>query len=87
MAGARKKANKRGGNSQGYFIDYTGKRKFFVGTASRQETREMAQHLEAEHKQIRAGLKPLPTSPIRYRDRPFMEVVEEIARLFSVAPL
>ena len=77
MAGVRKRPNKRGGNYQGYFIDHTGGRRFFVGTTSRTETKEMAQRLEAEHKAMRLGLKPLPTAAVRHRTRPFMEVVEE----------
>jgi integrase len=77
MAGVRKKANKKGGNFQGYFLDFTTKRRFFVGTTNRKDTLAMAQQLEAEHKQIRLGLAPLPTSALRHRGRPFVEVVEE----------
>lgn len=77
MAGARKKANKRNGNYQGYYIDHTGRRVFFTGTPSRQETKQIAQQLESEHRQIALGVKPAPTAPARHRKRPFLEVVDE----------
>jgi integrase len=77
MAGARKKPNKKNGNYQGYYQDYTGKRVFFTGTTSRQETKQIARHLEDEHRQMSLGAKPLPTAPARYRQRPFLEVVQE----------
>jgi len=77
MAGARKKPNKKGGNYQGYYIDHTGKRVFFVGTQSRTETKKIAEQLEAEHRQIALGVKPPPTAPARHRRRPFPEVVDE----------
>ncbi len=77
MAGARRKPNKKNGNYQGYYRDYTGRRVFFVGTPSRQETKQIAQQLEAEHRQIVLGTKPPPTAPARHRRRPFLEVVDE----------
>jgi len=77
MAGARKKPNKKNGNYQGYYRDYTGKRVFFVGTPDRKETKQIAQQLEAEHRQIALGVKPAPTAPARHRKRPFLEVVDE----------
>ena len=77
MAGVRKRPNKRGGNFQAWFTNHAGKRKFFVGTNSRKDTLAMAQQLEAEHKKMRNGLAPLPTSTARHRTRRFSDVVEE----------
>jgi len=77
VAGVRKRPNKRGGNFQGWFIDYTGKRRFFLGVSNRADTLEMAKQLEAEHRKMRNGLAPLPTSALHHRNRQFSEVVEE----------
>jgi len=41
------------------------------------ETRQMAEHLESEHRQIALGVKPPPNTPERYYRRPFLEVVTE----------
>jgi len=77
MAGARKKPNKVSGKYQGYFMDHTGKRRFFIGTKSRRQTICMAQKLEDEATQVRHGYKPAPTAAARHRSRPFLEVVQE----------
>jgi integrase len=77
VAGVRKRPNKRGGNYQGWFINHTGERKFFLGTSSRTDTLEMAKQLEAEHRKMRNGLAPLPTSALRHRSRRFSEIVDE----------
>lgn len=77
MAGARKKPNKKGGNYQAYYRDYTGRRVWFVGTSNRKETIQLAQHLESEHRQMALGVKPPPTAPARHRKRPFLEAVNE----------
>ena len=47
------------------------------GTPDRKETKQIAQQLEAEHRQIALGTKPAPTAPARHRKRPFLEVVAE----------
>jgi hypothetical protein len=45
MAGARKRTN-RSGKFQGWFVDATGKRKFFTLTHDKGETLAMARKLE-----------------------------------------
>jgi len=77
MAGARKQPNEGSGKYQGYFIDWQGRRKFFIGTTSRKETIKLAQHLESEHRQMALGTKAPPTAPAKHRKRPFLEVVQE----------
>ncbi|MFH1743386.1 MAG: site-specific integrase [bacterium] len=76
MAGVRKKAL-RSGKYQGWFVDYSGKRKFFVGTHIRSETGRMADRLEDEHRQICLGYRPVPNPSNKHATRPFAEVVEE----------
>ena len=76
MAGVRKKPS-RGGNFQGWYVDASGRRKFFTGTQSRNETVHMAQRFEDEHRQVRLGYRPARTSADRHKDREFSEVVEE----------
>ena len=44
MAGVRKKP-KSSGKYQGWFIDYKGDRKFFIGTKRKSETLRMAENL------------------------------------------
>jgi integrase len=77
MAGARKRPNKRSGKFQAYYADWRGKRVFFVGTASRRETLDIARKLEDEQTQIRLGYKPAPTAAARHRSRAFLEAVQE----------
>ncbi len=77
MAGARRKPSKKGGNFQGFYRDYTGRRVFFTGTPNRTETKKIAEHLEAEHRQMALGVRPAPTAPARHRKRPFLEIVGE----------
>ncbi len=76
MAGVRRKPIKSG-KYQGWFTDYTGKRKFFVGTRSRTDTLRMAVRLEDEHRQVKLGYRPPPTSASKHRNRPFKDVVAE----------
>ena len=72
MAGVR--SNPRGsGKYQGWFFDAGGKRKYFTGTSGRAETRRMAKRLEDEHRQIRLGYRPAPSTADRHRNRPFAE--------------
>ena len=76
MAGVR--AEKRGGGKyQGYYTDYTGKRVFFTGTRSKPGTKQLAERLEDEHRQIRLGYRPPPTSALKHAKRTFHEVAEE----------
>ena len=39
--------------------------KFFTGTKSKKKTREIAEHLEDEHTQIRLGYRPPPSQANR----------------------
>ncbi len=77
MAGARKKPNHKTGRYQGYFVDWLGKRVFFMGTSSRKETVRMANDLEAQHEQVRLGYKPVPTATMKHRGRSYTETVRE----------
>ena len=76
MAGVRKKALATG-KYQGNYVDGTGKRKFFTGTRNRAETKRMAERLEDEHRQVRLGYRPAPTSAHKNRSRPFDKVTDE----------
>jgi len=76
MAGIRNKKLK-GGQFQGWYYNYTGKRIFFKGTSSKSETRKMAQALEDKHRPIREGCVEAPKSASKHRTRPFSEVVDE----------
>ena len=76
MAGVRKKPNP-GGKYHGWFMDAVGHRKFFTGTLNRSETLRMAKRLEDEHRQIRLGYRPIPSSADKQRQCPFAEVKAE----------
>ncbi len=76
MAGVRAKPNQKK-RFQGWFTDDTGKQKFFLGTRSRPETLRMAERLEDEHRQVRLGYRPAPTSADRSRTQPFGDMVTE----------
>ena len=76
MAGARKHSNP-GGKFQGWFADASGKRKFFMGTHNRDDTLRMARRLEDEHRQVRLGYRPAPTSAERFSKRDFGDVRDE----------
>ena len=69
MAGVRKKPNTNG-KYQGWYIDQHGKQKFFWGSKSSKETKEMAEGLEAEHRQIRLGYRPAPSPAERRAPSP-----------------
>ncbi len=77
MAGVRTRPNGRGGKYQGWFVDHTGRRRFFLGTHSRRDTLKMAERLEDEARQVHLGYRPPPTAASRHRSRPFMETVKE----------
>ena len=68
------------GKYQGWLIDMNGRRKFFVGTRSKPETRRMAQRFEDEHRQVRLGYHPPP----RPSDRPRMRSITE--NMKSISP-
>ncbi|MBM3946888.1 MAG: site-specific integrase [SAR202 cluster bacterium] len=76
MAGVRSKANRRG-RYQGWFINASGKQQFFLGTRKKEETRRMAERLEDEHRQVRLGYRPAPSTADRHSRRGFEETVAE----------
>ncbi|MBI2503265.1 MAG: tyrosine-type recombinase/integrase [Candidatus Latescibacteria bacterium] len=76
MAGVRAKPNRRG-RYQGWFMDASGKQRFFLGTRSKPDTLRMAERLEDERRQIRLGYRPAPLSADKHSKRPFAEVIEE----------
>ena len=76
MAGVRQKALPSG-RFQAWFVDYTGKRTFFVGGHNRSETHRMAQRLEDDHLQIRLGYRPLPDIVNNQQQRSAGEVMDE----------
>jgi integrase len=76
MAGVRSNPHPNG-KYHAWFIDMTGRRRFFMGTTIRTETLRIAQRLEDEHRQIRLGYREPPKSSAKHKTRPFKEVVEE----------
>jgi hypothetical protein len=79
VAGIRRKPKGKGKRAlyQGWFIDHTGKRRFFTGTASRSETLRIAQDAETEHRKIRLGYLPAPETVERYEEYPFADTLTE----------
>ena len=75
MAGVRKQPTK-GGLYQAWFLDYRGKRTFLT-SAKKKEALQIAQRLEDEHRQVRLGYRPLPSTADKQRTRPFAEAVTE----------
>jgi len=75
MAGVKSKPTK-GGLYQAWFVDYTGKKKYFT-MRSKADAQRKAQRLEDEHQEIRKGLRPPPDSAAKHRKRPVDEAVEE----------
>jgi len=76
MAGARKKPSPSG-RYQGFFIDCTGKKRYFTGSTRRSETVRIARKLEEDHLQIRLGYREPQQTYFKYRDRPFIDTVNE----------
>lgn len=74
-AGVRKKPT-QGGLYQGFFTDFSGKRRYFTAP-SKKKAREWAYALEKNHREIRDGHRPPPKSPERERIRSFEEIVTE----------
>ena len=75
MAGVKKKPTK-GGMYQAWFTDYTGQRRYFTAT-TRTEAKREAKRLEAEHRLVRLGIRPAPSSADKHARRPFEEVMQE----------
>ena len=76
MATGVRKETTKGGLFQAYFTDYTGKRRYFTAL-TRSEARKDAKRLEAEHRLIRQGLRPPPSTTNKHLTRPFSEVKDE----------
>src|SRR4030042_4037303 len=76
MAGVRNKANGVG-KYQGWYVDHSGKRKFFVGPRNRAETLRMAKRFEDEHRQVRLGYRPALTKADKEKTRHFSELAAE----------
>lgn len=76
MAGVRS-TPKPNGKYQGWYQDFQGKRRFFVGTHKQAETRRMAERLEDENRQIRLGYRPVPKSAARHAKRAMKDVASE----------
>ena len=76
MAGVRSEPRETG-KYQGWFTDYKGNRKFFIGTRSKAGTLRIAQRLEDEHRQVRLGYRPVPVPADKHVKRPVAEVIEE----------
>lgn len=58
-------------------MNFEGKRIFFTGTHRRAETRQTAERLEDEHRQIRLGYRQAPSSAVRNLKVPFRDVADE----------
>jgi len=76
MSGVRSKQRKNG-KWEGFFTDYSGKRRFFTGTRSKTDTGRMAAELEDKHRKVRLGLRPPRTLADRRADFPIGEIVGE----------
>ena len=75
MAGVRNRAQPNG-KYVGWYMDMSGKQKFFVGTMKKAETEQIAARLEDEHRQIRLGYRPAPKSADKHKTRPIQEVID-----------
>ena len=76
MAGVRSKVLKSG-KYQGFFVDYHGKMKFFVGTRKKTETLSIAKRFEDDHRQIRLGYRPKPHASFKHKNTSFREVANQ----------
>ena len=76
MATGVKRKPTKGGLYQAYFTDYTGKLRYFT-TLTRSEGKLEAKRLEAEHRLIRQGIRPVPSSAGKHRCTPFPDATEE----------
>ncbi|HRU06741.1 MAG TPA: tyrosine-type recombinase/integrase [Candidatus Brocadiia bacterium] len=76
MAGVR--ATPAGtGRYQGWYKNHDGRRVYFTGTTSRQETRRIAADLEDEARKITLGYVEAPTTAAKHRGRAFAETAAE----------
>ena len=75
MAGLCKKPT-AGGQYQAWFTNWAGKRQFITFRTAKEALR-IARRLEDEHRQIRLGYRPVPSSAQKYRNRPVAETISE----------
>jgi len=59
------------------YIHYSGKRRTGTGYTSKAATLKLANEVEAEHRLIREGYKPVPKSKSKHLKRPIKEVKDE----------
>jgi integrase len=76
MAGVRSKPS-GSGRYQGFFEDENRKKRYFVGSASKAETRQIARKLEDDARQVRLGYREPRQTHFKHRDRPLAEVATE----------
>ena len=58
-------------------MDQYGKQKFFWGSKSSKVTKEMAESLETEHRQVRLGYRPAPSPAAKHQTDLFNKVKDE----------
>ena len=75
MAGVRRKPRGNDGVFQGWFVDWSGKRRFFRGTGDRKQTLAIARKLEDENREITLGYRPAPK--ISDKPRKYLDTAEE----------
>ena len=78
MAGIRRTTRRDGvlhPRVRGWYVDWTGKRKWFSGTHDEEGTLAMARRLEDDHRQIRLGYRRPPKASDKRRR--FTDVVQE----------
>ena len=76
MATGVKTKPSKSGLFQGYFTDYTGKRRYFTAP-TRSEAKEIAREMEVEHRLIHQGVRPVPQLEDRHRVTPVSEVMSD----------
>jgi integrase len=76
MATGVKKKPTKGGLYQAWYTDCTGKRKYFTAP-TRTQAKQEAKRLDSEHRLVRQGIRPAPSSAEKHKKRPFEEVKQE----------
>jgi len=75
--GVRQRPRVPGGRYQVFFVDESGKKRYFMGSQSKRETLQIARKLEDDARQVRLGYREARQSHFKYRDRPFAETANE----------
>ena len=76
MPGVRRKPS-GSGRYQGFFLDEAGKKRYFMGSQSKQESLRIARKLEDDARQVRLGYREPRQTHFKYRNRSFAETVTE----------